>query len=224
MEHSLQACDNGYAALMAYPNFLPRRFELLKSAYGHPLANQRFEAFNIAHLVRIGFTPLLCTPSVYVLEHNGDRLTLGSITDDFVMTCRYDSPIKAYVSSELTKVYTLTHKDPLTNFVGMHIARNRTNRTISLSQPKFINDMKAKYPLADGDTFPTTPMAALTKLPSKQDTYLQQQPLTPAETTDLQMCLGDALWVTSHTRPDGIYATMQPTLLQDMALSQQLTI
>ena len=89
----------------------------------------------------------------------------------------------------------------------MHIERNRTNRTISLSQPKFLNDMKAKCPLADGDTFPTTPMAALTKPPSKQDAYLQQQPLTPAETTDLQMCLGDALWVTSHTRPDGIYVT-----------------
>ena len=89
----------------------------------------------------------------------------------------------------------------------MHIERNRTNRTISLSQPKFLNDMKAKYPIADGDAFPTTPIAALTKFPSKQDAYLQQQPLTPADATDLQMCLGDALWVTSHTRPDGIYAT-----------------
>ena len=98
-------------------------------------ANQRFEAFNITHLTRIGFTPMLSTPSVYVLEHDGDRLTLGSITDDFVMTCKYDSPIKEYVIRELSKVYTLTHKDPITNFVGMHIERNRTNRTISLSQP-----------------------------------------------------------------------------------------
>ena len=81
-------------------NFLPRRFELLKSAYGHPLAYQRFEAFNIAHLARIGFTPLLATPSVYVIEHHGERFTLGFITDDFVMTCKYDSPIKEYVISE----------------------------------------------------------------------------------------------------------------------------
>jgi hypothetical protein len=188
-------------------NFLPHRFELLKSAYGHPLANQRFEAFNIEHLIRIGFKPLLSTPSVYIIERDGERLTLGSITDDFVMTCVYGSPIKAYVLAELGKVYTLTHKDPLTNFVGMHLERDRANRTIKLSQPKFLNEMKVKYPLPEGDICPTTPMAAITTSLSKQDRHLQQQYLTPAETKDLQTCLGDALWVTSHTRPDGIYAT-----------------
>ena len=80
MEHSLLACANGCAALMAYLPILAAPIRAVeKSAYGHPLANQRFETFNIAHLARIGFTPLLSTPSVYVLGNNGERLTLGSI-------------------------------------------------------------------------------------------------------------------------------------------------
>ena len=188
------------------PDLLPRKFQLLKCVYGHPLANQRFQEYNEKILFHIGFRPLVSTPSVYTLDRNGERMILGIVTDDFVMAQPFGSTIKQYVLDQIAEHYVITTKDPLQNFVGMHFTRDRTARTITIKQPQFLSSMAAKYPLPEDASFPDTPMAVLSPFLSVSDDALSQQPLDALRLTEYQSLVGDISWVGFHTRPDVLFA------------------
>lgn len=114
MEDFLIKLGIGFPSLPS--GYLPKKFELMNSTYGHPLANQSFEKFDTGVLRSIGFKPYLSTPSVHTLERDGKKLIFDTIADNFVMSCKYGCPLKQYVIGELMKVYLLTRKDPLKKF------------------------------------------------------------------------------------------------------------
>ena len=188
------------------PGLLPRKFLLDRCSYGHPLANAQWDEHSTGTLLDIGFVPLVSCPSVYRIDMFGTWLLLGKITDDFVMVCEYNSPLKAYVISEIAKRYTITTRDPLTNFVGLHLERNRASRTLTLTQPGHISEMTRKYPLPIGDVAPLTPMLPNTSTPTSEDERLTRQYLSPVRLRELQSLIGDISWLVHQTRPDALYA------------------
>ena len=184
----------------------PRKFRLRRCIYGHPLANVQWDTHSTDTLLSIGFTPLVSSPSTFILQRDGDTLILGKNTDDFVMMCPRDSLIKDYVLTEIAKHYTITTRDPLENFLGLHIERDNITHTAKLTQPKHLNDMESKYPLPLGEHFPSTPMLPHTTSLSSADKELTQIPLSPQRITNLQSLLGDISWVVHRTRPDALFA------------------
>ena len=188
-------------------NLLPRKFRLGKCTYGHPLASQRWDEHSDATLRRIGFTPIISSPAVLVLEKDGERLVIGKCTDDFLCMCKFDSPLKKFFIASLIREgpYTLTVKDPVTSFTGLTISRNRSLRNATLTQQGHIDGMAKKYPLAPGESYPTTPMQPLSPTLSAADAVLNLQFLSDERITELQSMIGDSSWVAHKTRPDALF-------------------
>ena len=188
-------------------NLLPRKFRLGKCTYGHPLASQRWDEHSEATFLRIGFTSIISSPAVHVLERDGERLILGKCTDDFLCMCKYGSPLKQFLIDALqcTGPYVITVKDPVTSFTGLTISRNRSLRKATLTQRGHIDGMAQKYPLAPGESFPTTPRQPKSSTLSAEDAVLKLQPLSDTRITELQSMNGDSSWVAHKTRPDALF-------------------
>jgi len=103
--------------------------------------------------------------------------------------------------------YNLTVKDPVTSFTGLTISRNRLLRNATLTQLGHIDGMGKKYPLAPGESYPTTPRQPMSPTLSSIDAVLNLQFLSDARITELQSMNGDSSWVAHKTRPDSLFAT-----------------
>ena len=91
------------------------------------------------------------------------------------------------------------------NFVGLAITRDRANKSITITQPNYVNTLidrfsiptsSAKYPMSED---------YLTGMSSHIDDIL----LTPSLQTLFQEKVGSILYLASQTRPDLLYATTQ---------------
>ena len=187
-------------------DLLPRKFRLDRCGYGHPLAGVQWEEHSTNTLVRLGCKQLVSSKSVFKLNKDGETLILGRVTDDLLIVCRNGSPLKEWFLSELAKTYTITKRDPLESFVGLHITRNFDKHTATLTQPKHINSMESKYLLKEGGHYPSTPMLPSSVVLSAADILLKAQPLSAKQILELQSVLGDISWVVHKTRPDALFA------------------
>ena len=93
----------------------------------HPIASRQFEIHNQGVLSQLGFTALRSTPSVYQIlpTPTQDHVIAGVITDDCVIMHPFDSPAKAALLDGFSKHYEYTVKDPLINFNGITLTRDR---------------------------------------------------------------------------------------------------
>ena len=71
-------------------------------------------------------------------------------------------------------------------------------------QTLFLDECQAKYPLAEGELYPSCPMD-YTKELSEEDLEDQAVLLNAKEITEFQALLGDCLWITMHTKPNVKY-------------------
>ena len=99
----------------------------------------------------------------------------------------------------------MTVKDPVTSFTGLTISRNRSLRNATLTQQGHIDGMAKKYPLAPGESYPTTPMQPLSPTLSAADAVLNLQFLSDERITELQSMIGDSSWIAHKTRPDALF-------------------
>jgi hypothetical protein len=98
--------------------------------------------------------------------------------------------------------YDTSDDDPASDFFGMHLTRNRSAGTMDITQPRFMSDCEAKYPLATpGSAYPSSPMEYSKNL-SPEDLANQKIILQPKEVLKLQALLGDCLWLTRHSRQE----------------------
>jgi hypothetical protein len=189
------------------PNgLLPRKFKLSRCAYGHPLAGVQWEEHSSNTLYSMGFRQNISSASTFNLTKDGETIIAARVTDDILFMCKYGSPLKEWVLTELEKHYTITTRDPIESFVGLHITRDHVKHTATLTQPKHINGMEIKYPLTPGAKHPVTPMLPLSPVMSMNDKSLLAIPLTPSRITDFQQILGDISWIAHKTRPDVLFS------------------
>ena len=111
-----------------------------------------------------------------------------------------------------------------TNFVGLSISRDRSSRSISISQPNYVASLidkfsvptsSAKYPMSED---------FLTNMPINNPSNLLSADLQ----TLFQEKVGSILYLASQTRPDLLYSTTQLSrrsnkcTLRDMAAADRL--
>ena len=177
--------------------YLPYRFQLGHCTYGHVLASAMWKEHLEGNLTSGGFLPIYSSGSVFHLPgtQTSDPVISAWAIDGGLFAAPFDSPMKQITKDFMQSKYSMTIDDPATDFFGMHLVRNRSTRTIDISQPRFMSDCEAKYPLTPGSTYPTSPMEYSKNL-SPEDLVNQQILLQPKEVVQLQALLGDCLWLT----------------------------
>jgi len=188
--------------------YFPPIFELGSCVYGHPTASRQFEIHNQGVLSQLGFTALRSTPSVYQILSTStqDHVIAGVITDDCIIMHPFDSPSKAVLLDAFSKHYEYTVKDPLINFNGITLTRDRDLKRIGITQPQFLENMRFKYPLLPDQSSPRVPYP-YNDYVTVQDQLDQTILLTSdSDKQRYHAMLGDLLWMQRFSKPQVVYA------------------
>jgi hypothetical protein len=192
--------------------------------YGLPQASKYFDEHLSSVLINIGFKRLISDSEVFLLTRGSEKVILTKHVDDILLAGTSGTNLLSFVSSELAKIYTMTTSIEPTNFVGLSISRNRSARSITISQPNYVASLidkfsaptsSAKYPMSED---------FLTNMPTNDPTNLLSADLQ----TLFQEKVGSILYLASQTRPDLLYSTTQLSrrsnkcTLRDMAAADRL--
>jgi len=188
--------------------FFPPIIELGSCVYGHPAASQRFELHNQGVYANVGFERLRSTPSVFQIKETStrDSVISGVITDDCTFLHKFGSPMKQFLLDEFAKHYTYTVKDPLVNFNGLTLTRDRANLRIGITQPLFLANIRKKYPLLSGQSAPRVPYPYNDYFTAQDKLDQQIFLLSKLELKAFRSVLGEIIWLQRFSKPELLYA------------------
>lgn len=121
--------------------------------------------------------------------------------DDFVLAAPQSSIITEFIT-QFRSAYNLKDLGPLTWFLNIAIERDRTNRSVTLSQAAYIDKIATSFNLQDSPK-------VLSPLSPNIELLPNSGRATPADTHGYQRRVGSILYAATTTRPDVMFAATQ---------------
>ena len=180
---------------------MPAIIRLQKCIYGLPHAPATFRQHSDATLRSFGFTPTVSDPRLYVrLLADGTKVYVAVHVDDFGIAAS-TSELKEETMAAIRTVYNCVEGD-LGAYLGMQLVRDRVKRTITISQPGYLEDLRERFGITSTQG-PLTPMVDKEREPESET----NPRLDVAGTRLYQSKVGSVLWPAIGTRPEVQYAT-----------------
>ena len=143
---------------------------LLRSLYGLKQSPRKWNERMDAFLVDSGFAS--CEdPCVYVRKSGRDIMILSLYVDDGLLCGTYRSTIDKFLT-QLKSTFDITMNEPKF-YVGMELHRDRSRKSISISQRGYITRVVGRFGLKDAKSYssPLDPQLKLVKLTEDEDPY-----------------------------------------------------
>ena len=134
------------------------------------------------------------------LYPDGTKAFIAVHVDDFGVATSTVAMMDSLVA-QIQAIYQTTESD-MNYYLGMLITRDRTNRTLTISQPGYIDELIDNFTV-NTHIRPQTPMIDKSRLPES----VSNQLLPPSGQQLYQSKVGCALWAAIGTRPDILHAT-----------------
>jgi hypothetical protein len=185
-----------------YNDGTTRVCHLLRNLYGLKQAGNVWnEDFNRT-MEELGYTRLRTDYCAYLKRLDDDISILIVYVDDANAFAEKKSTNDELVR-QLQKRYEITVLGEPTLLLGIHIQRDRRNRTITLSQNRYIRKMLEKAGMSDCKpvSTPMDPNVALCKTEGSDGNDDQER-----TKNDYAACIGELLYAAHATRPDILYA------------------
>ena len=123
---------------------MPAIIRLQKCIYGLPHAPATFRQHSDATLRSFGFTPTVSDPRLYVrLLADGTKVYVAVHVDDFGIAASTPE-LKEETMAAIRTVYNCVEGD-LGAYLGMQLVRDRVKRTITISQPGYLEDLREQF-------------------------------------------------------------------------------
>ena len=181
---------------------MPKVVQLKKCIYGLPQASAYFREHSDKELKKIGFKPTVSDPQVYTQFRKDGFIFVSTHVDDFGVIGT-SLGLLAEVKAELSKVYELSTAPEMTYYLGILITRDRANRTIFMSQPKYVDEMLKEYGIAADCPDVSTPMA--TNYDAMGTGSQRGKSATPKQAKMYMRKVGSLLYLAIQTRPDILF-------------------
>ena len=176
---------------------------LHKSLYGLKQAGRKwYEALSHA-LADLGFRASAADPGVFIAKIDNHTLILAIHVDDCILTGSSPKLIADY-KDKFNSRYTLTDLGPIHWFLGIKITRNRSARTISLSQTSYIDSILTRFGLSDAKPYGTPMVPAVTY--SRNDCPSDATEAARMQKTPYREAIGSLMYASVATRPDITHA------------------
>ena len=175
---------------------MPAVIRLQKCIYGLPHAPATFRNHSDTTLRSLGLTPTVSDPRLYVrLLDDGRKVYVAVHVDDFGIAAS-DTSLKQDTINAIRRVYSCVEGD-LGFYLGMQLVRDRVKRTITVSQPGYLEDLREDFSI----TSIVGPMTPMVDKPRElaSDT---NPPLDAAGIKMYQRKVGSVLWPAMGTRPE----------------------
>ena len=176
---------------------------LRKSLYGLKQAGRKwYEALSRA-LANLGFRASSADPGVFFAKIGDHSLILAIHVDDCALTGSSPPLITEY-KHKFNACYTLTDLGPIHWFLGIKITRDRSARTISLSQTSYIDSIISRFHLDDAKSYstPMIPGINYSSLESPSDATEAAR----MEKVPYREAIGSLMYASVATRPDITHA------------------
>ncbi|CCA67899.1 hypothetical protein PIIN_01770 [Serendipita indica DSM 11827] len=176
---------------------------LLKGLYGIKQGPRLWSVKLHRVLSEIGFKRLECDHSVFVYQRDGVRIIIPVHVDDLILASKSHSAIHK-VKEELKQRFKIHDQGQTTQILGIRLERDRTSRTIALSQPAYIQKLLEDYNMTDCTPSPT-PMPDGLRLSAEMSPKTAEQK-ERMKSIPYREAVGRLLYLSIATRPDISYA------------------
>ena len=170
---------------------------LQRALYGLRQAPRAWNLRFRKELAALGFRQTQSDPSLFVKGSGVDTIYLLVYVDDMLIAARGDHASGVY--DAIKELFTVRNLGNATYFLGMHIARNRAARTITLSQEQLTLSTLEKFGMTDAKSR-RTPISTGTRLTAEGDRL-------DMERFPYSALVGSLLYLSSCTRPDIAFAS-----------------
>jgi hypothetical protein len=151
----------------------------------------------------LGFTRTHADNCVYLLRKDDILLIVALYVDDLLIIAN-DMAALTNLKAELSKRFEMKDLGEVQFCLGIQITRNRPERTIRISQTKYIEDMLSKFNMQDCKAV-GTPLDTNTKL-SKSMSPKSHEEAEEMKGVPYQSAVGSLMYAMLGTRPDIGYA------------------
>ena len=185
-----------------YGDGTPRVCRLLRNLYGLKQAGNVWnEDFNKT-MEELGYIRLRTDYCTYLRRLDDDISILIVYVDDANAFAEKKSTNDDLIR-ELRKRYEITVLGEPNLMLGIHVQRDRRNRSITLSQNRYIRKILEKAGMSDCRpvSTPMDPNIALCKTKESEEDENEEH-----TKTDYAACIGELLYAAHATRPDILYA------------------
>ena len=119
--------------------FPQRKCKIRRSNYGLKQSARNWNGTFHAEIQKFGLSPSSTDPCVYTGKYKEVLVILAIFVDDGIICCTEQEHIDT-ILTHMGKVFSLTHDEPEI-YVGLHITRDRPNRTMHIDQSRYIQKM-----------------------------------------------------------------------------------
>lgn len=135
-------------------NFKGEVLKLLRSIYGLKQAARVWYQLLKTTFAEFGFTPTPADPCLF-LKKTANTWTACSVSTDDLLVASNSVDEMATLKKKMASKFRITDMGNPSWFLGMHIQRNRSERTLKLSQQRYVQDLLEKYNMTDCKTHET---------------------------------------------------------------------
>lgn len=174
--------------------------KLLKSLYGLKQAPRIWYELFDNFLLSQGFSRCESDTNVYVKRSQSTILLLGLYIDDLLLICnnlQYLTATKALFSHR----FAMTDNNEIEYILNIQIRRNRSQKTLTLSQDKYIFDLLTKFNMVASNPV-ATPLEAGIRYSRHQSDDLSPDQLELMKTIPYQQAIGSLQYLVTCTRWD----------------------
>ena len=176
--------------------------QLQKSLYGLKQASRTFNKKLDTDVKSFGFNACPQDPCLYF--HPVFKLVLLCHVDDLMLARPRAFSRARFVDFLRQRGLRIGSVTMLSYFVGIQVARDRTNRKIKMHQDRYVNDMLLRFGMVDCNRV-TSPM-----LPTNES-FQDSDKLNDNDAKWYRELVGSLLWLAKATRPDIQFAVTKLT-------------
>ena len=184
---------------------MPPIIRLRKCIYGLPQAAEKFRTHSDTTIRAMGFTPLISDSCVYVKYSGSNFAYIAAHVDDFAIASNSQDFLDS-IKRQLAETYEISIISDMRSYCGLHLVRDRKNKTIDLLQTAYAQSICSKFSIdLPIDQCPLTPMVTAETYYSSQKPELNIL-LTPTEITTYRSMIGCLLYLAKQTRADILFS------------------
>ena len=154
--------------------------------------------------VGIGYSVSIADEAVFYKIEEDKFTFVAAATDDFTIVADSSDTANSLIHNQLAKRFEISDLGPINWLLGVSITRNLGNRTISLGQQAYIEQILYRFGLEDARKA-VTPMETGVDL-GPNSPHVSAVLLTPVEKTKYREMIGCLMYAAVMTRPDISFA------------------
>ena len=178
--------------------------KLVKAIYGLKQAGRQWYKKLDSSLQGLGFMHVKSDNSIWVFRKDDVRIIVPAYVDDMFIATKDLSQARWQVVSDLEKHFQVHDLGDTSFLLGVHIQRERSKRTLTLSQHQYIVDLLQHYGMSDCVTV-STPLDPNCKL-SKEQSPQDDKEKAAMRAYPYAQLVGSLMYLAIATRPDISYA------------------